>query len=56
MFISNLLEPFIPELAGRMLSVFGLENTDSWENLTKWSYLRPNTQLSHCGVLFSRIE
>ncbi len=54
--VSNLLEPFIPELAGRMLSVFGLENTDSWENLTKWSYLRPNTQLSHCGVLFSRIE
>lgn len=54
--ISNLLQPFMPQLSTKMLSVFGLKSTNSWKELTEWSYLRPSTQLFHSGVLFSRIE
>ncbi len=61
--ISNLLEPFIPNMSEKMLSVFGLKNTQSWAELNQWNYLYQNFNehlkgqvLQDPGILFSRIQ
>jgi methionyl-tRNA synthetase len=54
--VANLLEPFIPSLAEKMLAIYGLTKANTWEELQKWNYLQPGQKLQNPGPLFSRIE
>lgn len=54
--VANLLYPFMPEMSTRMLSVFSLNKPNTWEELSKWSYLQAGTELNNPGALFSRLK
>ncbi len=55
--VANVLFPFMPDLGLKMLNIFNLTKTQNWEELSKWAYLKPESEIKNTqGALFQRIE
>ena len=54
-FIAILLQPFMPETAGKILEQIGLEKRFSFSDL-EWNKLRPETKTKRGNILFEKIK
>ena len=55
--ISVLLYPIIPDSSLKVLSIFGISETDlSYQSILKNDFLKPKAKLKKIGILFKKIE